>query len=105
MLDNVRFCLVDIATIASVALTYPELVGSRVRARLVVLRVEVGGRWSTETQSFLFQVAKTKARDEVPLLCNRAEQTQRLRWGSLLSCTAARAVENVVTGTSLCPGC
>ena len=35
--------------------TYPELVGPRSRCRLVVLGGEVGGRWSSETQSFLSQ--------------------------------------------------
>ena len=41
--------------------TNPELVGRRGRARLVVL-VEVGGKWSPETQSFLSQLASAKAR-------------------------------------------
>ena len=30
--------------------TYPELVGPGIRAKLVVLAVEVGGRWSDETR-------------------------------------------------------
>ena len=33
--------------------TCPELVGKRARARLVVLGVEMGGRFSEETRSFL----------------------------------------------------
>ena len=33
--------------------TYPELAGFHGRARFVVLGVEVGGRWSHETQNFL----------------------------------------------------
>ena len=37
--------------------TYPELVGRRARARLVVLGVEVGGRVSEETRSFVTQLA------------------------------------------------
>ena len=32
--------------------TYPELVGPHSRAKLVVLGVEVGGRWSGETLTF-----------------------------------------------------
>ena len=71
---------------------YPELVGPRARARLVVLGVEVGGRWSDETQRFVSSLARAKARCEVWLLRRRAEQAWRLRWGSLLSCTVARAV-------------
>ena len=37
------------------ARTYPELAGLHGRARLVVLAVEVGGRWSHETQCFITQ--------------------------------------------------
>ena len=44
--------------------TYPELVGPR---RLVVLGIEVGGRMSTETRSFLTQLAKARARQELHL--------------------------------------
>ena len=42
--------------------TYPELVGRPGRARLVVLGVEAGGRWSAETQSFLSSLARARAR-------------------------------------------
>ena len=72
--------------------TYPELVGRHTRARLVVLGVEVGGRFSVETQSFLSQLARAKARCENSVLRRRVEQAWRLRWGSLLACTVARAV-------------
>ena len=72
--------------------TYPELVGRHARARLVVLGVEVGERFSLETQSFLTQVARATARSENYILRRRVEQAWRLRWGSLLACTAARAV-------------
>ena len=44
--------------------TYPEFVGPRSRARLVVLAGEVMGRWSPETRSFLSKLAKAKARSE-----------------------------------------
>ena len=69
--------------------TYPELVG---RHALVLLGVEVGGRFFLETQSFLTQLARAKARGENFILRRRVEQAWRLRWGSLLACTAARAV-------------
>ena len=72
--------------------TYPELVGRRARAMFVVLAVEMGGRWSEEARNFLSQLARARARGEIPLLRKRAEQAWRLRWGSMLSCTAARAV-------------
>ena len=39
---------------------YPELVGPRSRARLVVLAGEVAGRWSEETKSFIRHLAKAK---------------------------------------------
>ena len=70
----------------------PELVGRRGRARLVVLAVEVCGRWSQETQRFLSSPARAKAPSVPPLLRKRVEQAWRLRWGSLFSCTVARAV-------------
>ena len=33
--------------------TYPELLGPRGRAQLVVVALEVGGRWSEETRGFV----------------------------------------------------
>ena len=71
--------------------TNPELVGTRRRARLVVLAGEIGGRWSEETRRFLSLLAKAKARSEPPILKRRAEQAWRMRWGAILSCAAARA--------------
>ena len=54
--------------------TYPELVGRRGRATLVVLAGEVGGRWSGETISFLNQLAKARARSESILMRKRVGQ-------------------------------
>ena len=71
--------------------TYPEFVGPRRRARLVVLAGEVGGRWSEETRRFLSLLARAKARSEPPILQKRVEQAWRTRWGSILGCAAARA--------------
>ena len=71
---------------------YPELVGPGSRARLVVLAVEVGGRWSAEMRTFVAQLAKAKVREEPRLLQKRAEQAWRMRWGAILSCAAAKAV-------------
>ena len=78
--------------------TYPELIGRPGRARLVVLGVEVCGRWSVETQSFLSSLARANVRSLRPLLRKRAEQAWRLRWGSLISCTVARAVTMSLLG-------
>ena len=77
--------------------TYPELVGLHSRAKLVVLGVEVGGRWSDETRTFLSQLAKARARTEMPLMRRRAEQAWRLRWGAMLACAAAKAVASSFT--------
>ena len=60
---------------------YPELVGRGARARLVVIGVEVGGRWAPETRHFLTQLARVKVCDETPLMRRRVEQAWRLRWG------------------------
>ena len=72
--------------------TYPELVGPGCRSRLVVLAVEVGGRWSPETRTFVAQLAKSKARQEPRLLQKRVEQARRMRWGAILACAVAKAV-------------
>ena len=71
--------------------TYPELVGRGARARLVVLALEVGGRWSHEAKTFVNLLSRAKARSEPHVLQRRVEQAWRLRWCSILSCAAARA--------------
>ena len=50
--------------------TYPELVGPRGRAKLVVLAIEVGGRWSQETATFLRLLAAAKAGTSAPFSGN-----------------------------------
>ena len=70
---------------------YPEFVGVRARARLVVLAVEVGGRFSPETSGFLTSLAKARARTETALMRKRAEQAWRLRWCGIFGCAAAKA--------------
>ena len=78
------------------ARTCLELVGLHRRAHFVVLALEVGGRWSRETQAFVTQLARAKARGETQLMRRRAEQGWRLRWGSILACAAARAVASTM---------
>ena len=68
--------------------TYPELVRPGSRARLVVLALEVGGRWFQEARTFVQLLAQARARSEPPLTRRRLEQAWRLRW--FLSCAAAR---------------
>ena len=65
--------------------TYPELVRPDSRARLVVLALEVGGRWSQEARTFVQLLAHARARSEQPLKRRRMEQAWRLRWFSVLS--------------------
>ena len=66
--------------------------GVQARARLVFLAVEVGGRFSKETNGFLTGLAKARARSEPPLMQRRVEQAWRMRWSWLLGCAAATAV-------------
>ena len=68
--------------------TYPELLGPRRRAQLVVIAVEVGGRWSPETRSFFSKLAGARARGERPLLRLRAEQAWPMWWGAIFACAA-----------------
>ena len=59
---------------------------------MVVLAVEVGGRWSPETLKFLSLLARGRARAEGWLLRRRAEMAWAVTSGSLLACSVARAV-------------
>ena len=69
--------------------TYPELVGLRARARLVVWAGEVGGRWSGETLTCLRLLA-----------VRRRAEAWRLRWTHMLSCAAARSFRGLFVGAS-----
>ena len=71
--------------------TYPELVGAGARARLVVLALEVGGRWSSEASNFVKLLARARARSEPLVVQRRMEQAWRLRWSAILACAAARS--------------
>ena len=78
--------------------TYQELTGPGARARLVVLALEVGGRWSAEAKSFVGQLTKARARSEPRVLQRRMEQAWRLRWCSILSCAADRSFATSLLG-------
>ena len=78
--------------------TYPELSGAGGRARLVVIAGEVGGRWSTETWTFLGLLAKARARSEPRVLRRRAEQAWMWRWSTILACAAGRAFAESLLG-------
>ena len=65
--------------------TYAELLHNR-RCRLVVLGIEVGGRWSNEASSFIRMLAKARARPSL-----QAATTSALvsRWSAVLTHAAA----------------
>ena len=49
------------------------------------------GSWSEETRSFVSQLAKARGRKEPAILRWRAEQAWRMRWMSILGCSALKA--------------
>ena len=50
---------------------YPEFLGARCKAHLVVLAVEVGGRFPRVTSDFISELARARARWEIPLIRKR----------------------------------
>ena len=69
---------------------YPELPNTH-RCQLVVLALETGGRFSSETSSFLEELAFAKAAEAPGPLRKSARLSWQRRWTRLLACTAARA--------------
>ena len=69
---------------------YAELLQSR-RCRLVVLGIEIGGRWSDEALEFVRLLAKSKARAYPRLLRKSAQLAWSSRWLGLLAVAAHRA--------------
>ena len=67
--------------------TYPELVGGS-RCRLVVLAMEVGGRWSQEAADFIRLLAQARSRSVVPALRQAAVQASIARWSAMLTLAA-----------------
>ena len=72
-------------------LEYAELLRSR-RCRLVVVGVEVGGRWSEEALTFIRLMAKAKSRAYPRLLRASAQMAYTTRWTGLLAVAAHRAL-------------
>ena len=70
---------------------YRELLQAR-RCRLVVLGVEVGGRWSQEANTFVRLLAKAKARTVPTILSPAAQAVFFHRWTALPSVAAQRAM-------------
>ena len=67
--------------------TYPELVGGA-RCRLVVLAMEVGGKWSQEAADFLRLLAQPRNRSVIPALRKAAVQASIARWSAMLTMAA-----------------
>ena len=81
---------------------YPELLRTR-RCRLVVLRVEVGGRWSEEAATFVRLLARARARDSPERLRAATVGALVARWSALLSQAAMSAFAASLPRP--CPAC
>ena len=71
--------------------TYPELLEGRGRARLVVLALDTGGRWSQEVFHFIRLLARARARAEPEVVRQSVEFAFRRRWTAILAVAAQRA--------------
>ena len=70
--------------------TYPELVGGG-RARLVVVAIELRGRWSTEAATLLRLLSRHKTQSTPILLRPAARHAWISRWAAHLSAAAMRS--------------
>ena len=70
---------------------YRELLQAR-RCHLVVVAVEVGGRWSDEAIKFLQLLAKAKARSQPQILRTAAKAAYFHRWTGIMAVAAQRAL-------------
>ena len=87
--------------------TYPELAVAR-RCELVVLGLEVGGRFSREAAAFLRQLAKARARESPARLRPAVERALLHRWTGMRA-AAQRALahsllELPLAGADECDG-
>ena len=69
---------------------YPELLRNS-RCRLVVLGIEVGGRWREEAASFITNLARAKTRDTPAPLRQAATASLISRWTAFLTHAAFTA--------------
>ena len=70
--------------------TPPEFADAR-RCRLVVLGLEVGGRWSAEAAAFIRLLARARARSAAVTQCAACVAAFVIWWSGLLSIAAARS--------------
>ena len=76
--------------------TYPELQRGGGH-RLLVLAVEVGGRWNADSQALVRQLVRVRALRAPPALRAAASTAWTRRWWGMLS----TAVQHAVGGTAL----
>ena len=70
---------------------YPEFMQGN-RCRLVVLAVETGGRFSSETLEFLQQLAHSRSQSAPAYLRRSTALAYERRWSRMLSCTIASSL-------------
>ena len=73
--------------------TYPEF-GQQGRCKLVVLALEVGGRWSTATQTFLRALARGRAHASPSHSRTALAHALQRRWGQMLTIAANTAISS-----------
>ena len=81
--------------------TYPELTGPHARARLAVLALEVGGRWSREAWVFVRLLARARARGAPASTRAATQRAWQRRWVGVLAVAAQRAFAESLL--ELCP--
>ena len=64
--------------------TYPDLLNNQ-RCRLVVLAIEVGGRWSEEAAAFITNLARARARQAPTILQQSVAAALTARWSATLT--------------------
>ena len=64
--------------------TYPELLNNQC-CRLVVLAIEVGGRWSEEAAAFISNLARARARQAPAILQPSVAAAITARWTATLT--------------------
>ena len=72
--------------------TYPEF-SRAARARLVVLALEVGGRWGSEAANFIRLLTRARARNGTASSREASISAYTQRWSALLSFAATRSFD------------
>ena len=88
--------------------TYPELAVAR-RCKLVVVGIEVGGRFGAEAAAFLRKLAVARAREVPARLRSATRQASLHQWMGMLATAAQRALahsllELPLAGVDACSG-